>query len=710
LRSLRIRAEKVGAVIEPLPYDDKELAQRLDQLYTEGLAAFWVEDWDKACHRFQTILSERPNHAGAAEKLEEAERQRNFAKLYSKAVEAQKNQEWRLVINTLEDLLKKASTYKDADAILKTARREQQLKVLYTESKTLYTAQKWEAVIKVFEQISSIEANYADPEGLLASAQREVAELQRLSRLNELYSNAIHKMDAGQWYEARTLLEQVHKSEIGFLETERLLRKVEDEIKRLEDEQKRQDQINTFYEQAHGMLRSKKWRQALEKIEAIYKLDEQFDDPEKIAEQAQKELEREEQEAKLQNELAAMYAEAAKLNQSGKYQQALEQWNQIRTLDASYPDRQRVRTTAQKMLKKMAQAEGMSEKLAWKQRLHPGWGILTLGVLWYVIRLGALSIVSLFGITNSAINELIRWSLFGITTGLLNLLVFHFFKITVSNKQKIILVGGWFAGSLVTPMMVWLFPELTFRFYIGHTLTGACYGLVLHYTLPDFLYRPKLPMLMFAFAFGMFAGDCSFTWFRDSAGIAAPHYAALTLGVAGLVSASLAFGRTIAAYAEGKFILTIEKTALSVAGILIAARWLSSVIGEFIAGRILEPSGINWDSSPYLLINLYNDLFAVFSAWFIIRLLKNKLLLPVTKKEVILLVASWIVGMTAASFTCVYLGIDLQNEWGWRIGWGVGGINHRTWYVAGNKEILNSIKITLSHHQYFELGKWFFPG
>jgi outer membrane protein assembly factor BamD (BamD/ComL family) len=382
LQSLRIRADKVGAVIKPLPYDDKELEQRFDQLYTEGLAAFWVEDWDKACHRFQTILSERPNHTGAAEKLEEADRQRNFAKLYSKAVEAQKNQEWQLVISTLEDLLKKTSAYKDADTMLKTARKEQQLKTLYAEAKTLHAAQKWEAVIKVFEQISSIETDYIDPDSLLPSAQREVAELRRLAKLNDTYSDAIRKMDAGQWYEARSLLEQVHKSETGFLETEKLLRKVEDEIERHEEQQKRQNQINTLYEQAHGMLRSKKWRSALDKIEAIRKLDEQFEDPENIAQQVQKELEREEQEAERQNKLAAMYAEAVRLVREEEYQDALETWQDIKSNDSKYPDRQRVQKAAKKGLAALAKPATKKRRITVPQSLWIGLGgIVIVGVI-----------------------------------------------------------------------------------------------------------------------------------------------------------------------------------------------------------------------------------------------------------------------------------------------------------------------------------------
>src|SRR6476659_3772956 len=89
LRSLKLRADRVGAAIEPLEYesDDQETERRIDQLYTEGLAAFYTEDWDKAYQRFQTILRERPNHKNAAEKLAQAEKQRNLAKLYTQATE-----------------------------------------------------------------------------------------------------------------------------------------------------------------------------------------------------------------------------------------------------------------------------------------------------------------------------------------------------------------------------------------------------------------------------------------------------------------------------------------------------------------------------------------------------------------------------------------------------------------------------------------------
>ena len=354
LRSLKLRADRVGATIEPSEYEsqDNETERRFDQLYTEGLAAFYTEDWDRAYQRFQTILRERPNHKNAAEKLAQAERQRNLVKLYAQATEAYQSENWLAAIKALEELLEKSEDYKDAVHLLKDAKKQRQLGELYNEAKKLHAAQKWQAVIRVFDQIVGIDPAFPDPDGLLPSAQREATELKRLADLNELYSLAVHKMDAGEWYEARDLLEQVHKAQTGFLDTERLLIKIEDEIIRIEELKRRNNQINTLYEQAHGLIRSKSWRMALEKIDEIQKLDAQFVDSDGIFEKARTELEHEAQVAQRQNELAAMYATAMRLLKEGKYQEALDKWQDLKSIDPKYPDRQGLQITAKRKLKK----------------------------------------------------------------------------------------------------------------------------------------------------------------------------------------------------------------------------------------------------------------------------------------------------------------------------------------------------------------------
>jgi outer membrane protein assembly factor BamD (BamD/ComL family) len=398
LRSLKLRAGAVGAVIEPVSYDDtdREHERRIDQLYTEGLAAFYTEDWDRACHRFQTILSEQPKHRNAAEKLAEAECQRLYARLYAQAGEACQSENWQAAITALEELSQKSANYKDSASLLRNARKQYQLHELYTEAKALHAAQKWQAVVRVFEQIASIEPNSHDSDGLYLSAQKEVAELDRIAELNDRYRLALHKMDSGNWYEARSLLENIHKSQTGFLETEKLLKKVEGEILMEEEKRRQNNEVNTLYEQAHGLVRSKKWRNALDKLDEIRRLDEHFPDTEGIAEKVQKELEREQQEAERQNQLSALYAESVRLLKEEKYQDAMDKWQDVRAIDPKYPDRQWVQRTARRKLAGSARERVKVQPQLLTQNTRIGWFVLLAALGFGLARLVQLNLGTLF--------------------------------------------------------------------------------------------------------------------------------------------------------------------------------------------------------------------------------------------------------------------------------------------------------------------------
>jgi len=510
LRSLKLRADAVGATVEPVSYVDskKEADRRLEQLYTEGLAAFYTEDWDRACQRFQSILSERPNHKQAAEKLEEAERQRDLAKLYEQATGAVQNADWGVAIQILETLSQKSADYKDVEQMLRNARRQKQLRELYSEAKALHTARQWEAVVKVFEQISSIDSNYPDGDELLPSAQKEVAELRRLAGLNDQYSHALREMDSGNWYEARRLLETVHKSQTGFLETEKLLKKVENEIVKEEEKRRQNDQINTLYEQAHGLLRSKKWRNALDKMDEIRKLDDKFPDTDGIAEKAQKELAREEQEAERQNTLAALYAEAVKLLKEEKYQDALDKWNEVRAIDPKYPDRQWVGRMAKRKL-----AGGSNVAVIQTDAKHfltnvftkwetgsqteletsivvqtrAGWLImfvaLGLGFERFVVELLA-RVTGFFGIGVNFWSTEIIVGTFGLLFGLTIWLMLRFLRVAITGKNAIVFIAGWLMGFLITPIIGWYSGlssglSWTVGYLVAGLVSSLCTALVL---------------------------------------------------------------------------------------------------------------------------------------------------------------------------------------------------------------------------------------
>ena len=653
---------------------DLEAEKQIANLYTEGLEAFYLKEWEIAIIKFKSILAVQGDHKDSAAKIKIAQHELKLSSLDEQAKLAESKGDWASAVKALEALVKELPEEPSLLPRLENIRKQLRLKNLYAEAQQLAKAKKWLAVVQVFKEIHSMDSGYPDSDNLLPAAQ-DAAEAQKAQiELESLYQKALQAIDTNDWYAARDTLKIIRSKQENYRQTEKLIQRAEGEIANQEIRKQEQEQVASLYLQAENLASRKQWKKALEKIEEILKLQPGFEDPGQIAKLARSEIEKVQEETDKQDQLATLYAEAVQFTQAGEYQKALDQWNQIRVLDTTYPDKQKVQATASKMLRKVAQPESDLKKLTWRPTITLGSGILFTGVLWYTIRLGALSIAGLFETNNIAISQLIHWSIFGIVTALLNLLAILFFKLNISNKRKLILVAGWFVSSLATPMMVWLFPEFRFRFDIGYTLTGFLYGLVLHYALPDFRYRPKLSTLLFAFTFGFFIGGCSYTWFSNSAGIAAPHYSALALGTAGLIVSSFAFSKTIEVGSDTKTKATLEKTALSIAGILIASRWLGSVIGDRVASIILDPAGISWETAPYPMLNMWYGLFAFFAAWFLFWFLKNKLLIPITKKEIAILFTSWIAGMVTTSFLCIYLGIDLGHEWGWRVGWGVGGL------------------------------------
>ena len=354
MRALRSRAEAVGAMIDPASiaeFMDEELEAELRRLFFEGRGAALVENWDKAINRFSKLLSMNPGYLGVSEQLANAKREKSLAELYTRGIEAYQNGSWETAIELLNEVLEKSPDYKEAAGLLKSAKEQKQLSDFYAEAQQLYAAKEWKAVITIFDKINLIDPNYVDIEQLLPLAHKELDELERIKQINARYSQAISQIDAGNWSQARILLEKVQSEEPNFADSEGLLKKVHDEIYKIEERRKRINQVNILYEQAHGLFRSKSWRLALEKLEEIHKLDTQFQDKEGIGEKAKAALEREEEEIQVQNKLAAIYTEAVSLLRDEKYEQALAKLQEIKAIDATYPDRQKVQDIARKKLK-----------------------------------------------------------------------------------------------------------------------------------------------------------------------------------------------------------------------------------------------------------------------------------------------------------------------------------------------------------------------
>jgi hypothetical protein len=96
-------------------------------------------------------------------------------------------------------------------------------------------------------------------------------------------------------------------------------------------------------------------------MEELQTLDPEFADPEGLMTRAREAVAKEEEEARRQNALAALYAEAVRLLRTGQYQEALEKWYEVQAQDPRYRDRKKVQATAKRKLAALG-----------KRRL-PGW-------------------------------------------------------------------------------------------------------------------------------------------------------------------------------------------------------------------------------------------------------------------------------------------------------------------------------------------------
>lgn len=225
-------AEGERARPTPEPEPDRNLAARLESLYTAGLSAFWLEEWDEAIRNFQAVQSLNPNYRDASERLEQVRRQAEWASRYQEAQQALDAEDWRAAVATLETLSEQAPGYRDVQALLREAQRNHRLADLYTQAQRLVEAGSWQAALNVFAEIESLAPDFDDPEGLRGTAQRELDQERRRQAAERDYRQALEAMDTGDWTAALRALESALSHDPTFEDAHRLQRRARQEIER----------------------------------------------------------------------------------------------------------------------------------------------------------------------------------------------------------------------------------------------------------------------------------------------------------------------------------------------------------------------------------------------------------------------------------------------------------------------------------------------
>ncbi|MGA5508994.1 CHAT domain-containing protein [Streptomyces umbrinus] len=189
----------------------------LDELYTEGLAAFHTERWDEAVEAFRTILACDRNYRDSQAKLTQARHGQRLNALYEAAINAEAARDWGQAIEHLEAVVASEADYRDARSLLDQARAEQVRARLCEEITTLHRAERWQAVLAAAERLNQHTLQGAalalDPElEVMVEAARESAEsTDREQALKGHYRQALENIEADRWQEALQALDKVQE-------------------------------------------------------------------------------------------------------------------------------------------------------------------------------------------------------------------------------------------------------------------------------------------------------------------------------------------------------------------------------------------------------------------------------------------------------------------------------------------------------------------
>lgn len=331
------RIEPAGRVIprgtaKPSHEVDEEQDERLGRLYTKGLEAYWIHEWEEACSAFQAIVDERPDFrdGDAAAKLDTAKRRRRLETLYTDAQSAREGSDWPAMQAALEALVGEDPEYKDAVALLEMARRQKELGDLYSQAQQLQKAAGWQAVINVFAQIRALDPEYPDRDNLLPTAERELEEQKRQAELNDLYNRALQEMDDGRWQEAQQLLTQLEEMEPSFRKAERLLENAEAELAKAKTAR--------LLGAASEAAQAEDWPRAVELCEEALRLDKDNEDAAAGLAQAQETLRREKAERERRAALAKLYETAVGRLEAGDWPEAERLLLQVQETEADYKE------------------------------------------------------------------------------------------------------------------------------------------------------------------------------------------------------------------------------------------------------------------------------------------------------------------------------------------------------------------------------------
>jgi hypothetical protein len=239
--------------------------------FAAGQEALAEEDWAAALDALAEVAQDSEYYAEAQEGIAKAKQQQNWLERYKKAQALMDERQWDQAQETIDALLQEAGEYRDARGLLQTIRveraQEESLQRLYEYAQDALQTAQWERAYDLLNRIHELRSDFRDVSALLAQQKR----------LHEFYDQAIEAMSDRRWVEAQALLRQLEALEPGYKNLATLLERAEQELET-------EAQLASLYSEARSHMALEEWEQALDALDQIHDLQEDYRDvPDLIA-------------------------------------------------------------------------------------------------------------------------------------------------------------------------------------------------------------------------------------------------------------------------------------------------------------------------------------------------------------------------------------------------------------------------------------------
>ena len=277
-----------------------------------------------------------------AAREEEARRQAELSALYSKGMEALAAQDWLGARKLLAQIQEMEPGYRDVGALLSQAQagqaRAEQLATLLARGKERLGRGEWSQAAEAYRQALALAPDH--PEALA-----RLAEAERQEKVATLFTTAQGHLKAGRWSEAIVGFQAVLKLAPAHAEAARQLAEAQAQLERQEaeerarrEEEARQAELARLYAVADEAAKARNWSKAIECFQAVLKLDASYRDaPARLA-QVQEALAAEEATRQRAAQLARLYTQALEHLQAERWQEAIEGFRAVLEVAPTYKD------------------------------------------------------------------------------------------------------------------------------------------------------------------------------------------------------------------------------------------------------------------------------------------------------------------------------------------------------------------------------------